>query len=167
MGASMNYSTIIKSKKILNNERGMALIETIPLLVIFMLLVAFGVGMFGAIHTGILHNIAARTYAFDTFHNRTNLNFYRDEGTGINNPLWLGKKGWRFHAIQADGAPLNNFYASSRPLRFDRQIAETSSSIEEHNVKIFNIKERNQEVSVSPIWVMVGYGMCVNAQCGD
>lgn len=163
----MNTANMLRNKKILGNEKGMALLETIPLLVIFIMLVAFGMGLFGAVHTAVLHNIAARTYAFETIRNRTNLNYYREETTGIGNPLWLGKKGWRYHAVQPESAPPNNFYATKRPLRVDRQISENSSSETEHNDKVFNLKDRNQEVSVSPMWIMVGYGMCVNARCGE
>ena len=42
-------------------------------MVIFVMLMSFGMGLFGVVHTAILHSIAARTYSFETFRQRTNL----------------------------------------------------------------------------------------------
>ena len=65
----------------LSNQKGMAVFEIVPLLVLFVLLLNFVFGFFGIIHSGILNSIAARNYAFETFRNRTSLNYIRDEST--------------------------------------------------------------------------------------
>ncbi len=150
----------------LNNQRGLALIETLPLLVVFIMLMGFALGLFGVVHTSVLHSIGARTYNFETFRNRANLAYFREEGSGIANPLYLGTKGWRWHGVQAEEGSPDEIIATARDISFGRSpAAEASEDI--HNSKIFSLQTRNRDVSVSPVWVMVGYGMCLNAECGN
>lgn len=59
-----------------NNQKGLATIEALPLVVVFVVLITYGLGLFGFVHTAILHSIGARTYAFETFRNRTNVSFF-------------------------------------------------------------------------------------------
>ena len=69
---------IKNGKDILASEKGLATVETVPMLIIFLVFVAYGIGAFGIVHTGILNSIAARTYAFETFRHRANLRYFRD-----------------------------------------------------------------------------------------
>lgn len=150
-------------------QGGMATVEAIPLLVIFVLLVAYSVGMFGAVHSGILQSIAARTYAFETFRNRTNLNMFRENGSASNgNILNYAKMGMRYHSVNGEDAPENakGFFATRRPLTMGYPAPPGAATPVDHNERIFTIQPRNQTVGVSPMWIMVGYGMCLNAGCG-
>ena len=149
------------------NQNGMAIIETLPLLVIFVAIVGYALGTFGAIHTAILNSIAARTYAFETFRNRTNLNMFRENLSGLTDPMHTSKFQIRYHAIISEGSTAAEFYATERPLSIGREVASVGQTFNEHNSNIFNIKPRNQEVAVNPIWIMVGYGICLNKECGD
>lgn len=63
------------------NNKGMAILEMIPIIVIVMLLLNFSIGFFGAIHTGILQSISARNYAFETFRHQPNLYYLRQPST--------------------------------------------------------------------------------------
>lgn len=157
----------IHSSKILNNQRGIALLETVPLLVIFVMLMSFGMGFFGLIHTAVLHSIAARTYSFETFRQRTNLYYFRENGSGLTTPFNYSKKGWRYHAIshESDGRAL--FIATERPISLGRAVAASDAGVEAHNQQIFNLQQRNERVSVNPAWVMVGYGICLTPACGN
>ena len=47
----------------LKNQRGMATIEVLPLLLVFLMLFSYTLGAFGIIHTGIMHSISARSSA--------------------------------------------------------------------------------------------------------
>lgn len=152
----------------MKNQRGNAMIETLPLLAIFLIFVAFGLGMFGVIHTGILYSIAARTYAFETFRNRTNLTYHRENlDASTSDPRSMRRLGARFHVIQEKSTNQGVITATSRPIAVGRKVTRTTASMEDHNVKVFNIGPRNQNLSFSPVWIMVGYGMCLNAQCGS
>lgn len=152
-------------------QKGLASIEAIPLLVIFVMLVAYCLGLFGSVHTGILQSIAARTYAFETFRNRTNLQIFRENtNASANNLFSYAKKGMRYHSVNADDAPPSNasdhFFATRRPLSVGYPSADPGASQQDHLERIFTIQPRNQAVAVGPIWVMVGYGICLNAGCG-
>ena len=146
-------------------QRGMASIEAVPLLVIFVMLSAYCVGLFGSIHTGILHSIAARTYAFEIFRNRTNLAVHREN---LPDTLMMTKSEIRFHGISDEAAPSGTdlWLVSRRPLSVGYPSPDVGASRADHLQKIFNIQPRNQAVSVGPIWIMIGYGMCLNASCG-
>lgn len=160
----------LRSSSILRGEKGTALLETIPLLVVFVVLMSFGLGLFGAVHTAVLYSIAARTYSFETFRNRTNLYYFREDGSGLEpgKGIQFHKKGWRYQAVQNEADNRSLFVATTRPLAIGRGVAAANASGEVHNsTVIFGLQERNEKVDVSPIWVMVGYGICLNATCGN
>lgn len=161
--------TAFRSRK---NQKGLAMIETLPILIIFLVMIAYGLGFFGIVHTGILNSIAARTYAFETFRNRTNLTYFRDSRAPVGKTRY-DEVGMRFHSINdetkgilAAGDP--GPWATTRPLAIGREVAASNASLDDHNKKIFEIEGRNRlgGVEASPAWIMVGYGICLNAQCG-
>ncbi len=147
----------------------MAMIETLPLIVVFVILVSYGLGFWGSIHTGILHSIAARTYAFETFRNRTHLTYFREQGRGLDTPEHYEAQQFRFHAIQAIQAPGLDFYATQRPLALALKIEKQPNSSQDHNQNIHILSGRNRSsggLGINPIWVMVGYALCFNPDCG-
>jgi hypothetical protein len=152
--------------KRLKNSKGMATIETVPLIVLFVLLFAFTLGFFGAIHTAILFSISARTYAFETFRNRTNLTYFRENYRGITEPKSYRPLGTRYHFIQSATEQTDDARPAARPMVFGRALASRQGSIGDHNQKIYELGPRNRSVEVNPIWVKVGYGMCLDARCG-
>jgi Flp pilus assembly protein TadG len=155
--------------EILTNDRGTAMLETVPLLVIFVVLTSFGMGFFGVVHTAVLHSIAARTYSFETFRQRANLYYFREDGTGktANKSINFTSKGWRYHAVQHESDQRDKFVATTRPIALGRGVAQASANDNTHNIEIFGILPRNERTSVNPVWVMVGYGICLNAGCGN
>jgi hypothetical protein len=155
---------------VIKNEQGMAMIETVALLVIFVILLSFGMGFFGVVHTAILNSIAARAYAFETFRSRTNLNYYREDGSALDGnpgPLYLGVKGFRYHAIQHETDSRNSFIATTRAIAMGRTEKVVQTGQDVHNGQLWDILPRNQKVDIDPVWIMVGYGICVNAGCGQ
>ena len=171
---------LMKKMSVLQNEKGLATVETVPLLVIFVILLAYSFGSFGIIHTGILNSIAARTYAFETFRNRTNVVYFRDNvrpGETFGGAAHFQRKGNRIHGIRqeikpGDPSPGNvSFYATERPLRvglggIPGDASRTTASI--HNDRVFtDVRDQLQtQIGVSPAWVMTQYGLCLNAACG-
>ena len=156
------------TRRILHSQKGIALLETIPLLVIFVMLMSFGMGIFGAIHTAILNSIAARTYSFENFRQRTNLNYNREDGTGLtpSKVISFYKKGWRYQAVQHENDPRNLFISTVRPIALGRTVASGDSTETTNNQSIYALQPRNDRISVNPVWIMVGYGICLNAGCG-
>jgi hypothetical protein len=164
----LNMNTHIKSNK------GMAMIEVLPLLMIFVFLLGFGIGFFEFVHTAIMNSMSARTYAFETFDNRSDVTLFRDVKS--DHYTSFTKVGNRFHSTQSElhlNETGNGLYATSREIlafrRDDRDRVLANVTVEDHNTKIYEIGARNRKggVEASPAWVMVGYGICVNAQCGD
>ncbi len=157
-------------KNKLNNERGNAMIETLPLIIIFVVLLSFGLGFFGIVHTAILNSIGSRAYAFETFSFRSDTKLFRDRKAANNKFTHHTYRGSRFHTINTDKAAdfgTDTQYATTRNLAFGRRIPAGNASEADHNTKIYDISGRNRNVEVSPAWIMVGYGLCIDARCGD
>ena len=164
---------MLKAVESLKNQRGNAMIEIVPVLAIFILLVNFSLGFFGLIHSGILGSIAARNYAFETFRNRADLHYLRDtSGTDID--FTYSRAGLRYHAIRSETTrTTEGFEASRRPIRFSeiRGVAD-ESGLGEHNLKVKGItegeraSEKGIDEGVNPAWVRTAYGICLTATCG-
>jgi hypothetical protein len=159
--------------KPIKNERGMATIEAIPLILVFMLLLTYELGMFGVIHTGIMNSISSRAYAFETFRGRTNLTYFRD--TAGSELTQFRTTGNRTHAVASERRTASDTQmgiATERPYRVGgpapEEMGRTNVSI--HNEKVFDQtlvgpQKRNGSVEVSPVWIQVQYGICLNAKC--
>jgi hypothetical protein len=174
---------MLKKMTALKNKKGMAAIELIPTLFIFMLIINFGLGFFGAVHAGILHNIAARNYTFETMRHRANLVYHRTYEPQKNFNL----RGYRFGGIIYDNATTGDtgWKAAARPIAFSsswggtdttngidlsiRGPANEANAKTVHNNDVNNLNEaaRNDKVSVSQIWIKELYGICIDATCGD
>lgn len=156
-------------RNLLKNERGMATLESIPLIVIFVMLLGYGLGLYGVVHSATLNSIAARTYAFETFRHRADLTYLRDRGG--NAKLAYDNIGFRYHAIGFSGTS-ERFQAPQKPITIGRNVKNrelallNSQNLRLHNEGIYEIQSRNQKSSVSPAWIMVGYGICLNSKCG-
>lgn len=163
--------------KKLNQEHGNAMIEIIPILTIFILIVNFSLGFFGLIHSGILNSIGARNYAFETFRNRSNLRYLRDIADSESSFTYT-KPAMRFHTVINEtiptGGSAERFYATRRPIQFTdvQQIQNPSGNSAEHEglKKIqegARATETGSNEGVSPAWVRTMYGICLNAKCGQ
>ncbi|WP_413559311.1 hypothetical protein [Bdellovibrio sp. HCB209] len=167
---------MLKSKKsLLNNEKGSAMIEVIPVIFVIITFLTFSLGFFGAIHSGILNSIAARNYAFETFRHRPNLVYFRSNGDKVNSQLSYAEHGIRMHGINSENSPKSGnpeWFATTRPININllasQKEVEVSGSKSEHNDQVPFIKddERNEKVGVNPIWIKSTYGICLNAACG-
>lgn len=168
-------------KSLIRSEKGMATLESIPLMLIFVMMISYTMGSFGLVHTGILNSIAARNYAFETFRNRTNLVYHRDSPEMYTSPSELQhfkNVGCRVHTVISEwtqaggGAGHIEFWATERQIRVGMGGME-SISRDEAQIHLERIPAeiasgvRNQKIKVSPAWVITQYGMCLNPRCGD
>lgn len=163
----------MKTKNFLKNERGIAIVETIPMLIVFVVLLAYGIGFFGVIHTATLNTISARAYIFETFRNRADLRYFREvAGTTV-----MHEYGSRVSGVKSEKAMDSRAQeATDRPIAIGlSSTSEKKGDVAFHNEEIFrgiaqfespSIK-RNQSLGVSPVWIMSQYGMCLNSKCGD
>ncbi len=161
----------IKRKSPLKNQKGMAALEMIPIIVVVVLFMNFALGFFGVIHTGILNSIAARNYAFETFRHRSNLVYFRN-GIGDDKETQYSDLGMRIHGIISENASgAKNMVASSRRIDFfdfSPRAAEASGAGTEHNTTSWEVEtnKRFEKTGVNPVWVKTQYGICLNATCG-
>jgi hypothetical protein len=163
-----------QTRRIAKNEKGMATIETLPLLFIFLFLTSYSLGFFGIIHTGIMNSISSRAYAFETFRNRSSLLYFRDTPGGDRRHYKNSES--RTHMVLDENREESDaqMRVTERPLRIGIPLQPGPSRQDGtiHNDKLFEPdsivdRKRNQKIEVSPVWIMVQYGICLNVKCGE
>lgn len=178
MGADMSKAKVLNQ---ITNENGMATIELIPLLLIFVFLVSYTLGAFGIVHTGILNSIAARNYAFETMRNRTNLIYFRDTPRAPGDPVQYKDIGVRLHSVQSENYNFNasasdgSFEAPERPLRvgfpndLEGRTDDTfhNEGLHEDVGEAIQRRQAYQKQGANPVWVKAQYGICLDTRCGD
>ncbi len=152
------------SKQILKNEKGMAVIEMIPMLLIIVLFFSFTLGFFGAIQSGILNSIGARNYTLDTFQNKSNLVYFRSDTETFYQTI-----GARAHGVRSERKTGDLWHATDRainPFETIGQIEEQGSQII-HNQDVFRVQDgvRYTDEGVSHIWLKQIYGICLWSTC--
>jgi len=176
---NLNFPNSIKNfNKNIDNEEGLATIETVALLSIFVFLMSSAIGFWGAIHAGTLSAIGARAYAFETFRNRSHLSQFRDNSALDRNINYI-EENWqmRLHRVVERGGHTNTgTVAEKLTISFNDYNIETdnlNSSKEYHNRLIDEPAGRGPASSGSnsekdnTIWLQVGYGYCLTFECGD
>jgi hypothetical protein len=161
---------MLKTPKRLRNQKGLATIEIIPIMIVIALLLNFALGFFGVIHTGILNSIAARNYTFETFRHRANLMYFHDvRGNGH-----YKRYNARLHGIVSEvgGGGRIRAFATERPIGFG-MAPEDNSSVDVHEggagrgIESIQAGLRNSDIDSSPVWVKPQYGICLNAKCSQ
>lgn len=165
-------------KQHLQNEKGMAALEIIPITIIVVLLLSFSFGFFGVIHTGILNSMAARNYAFETFNHRTDLRYFRSTQGARSSATEIEKDysykdGFRIHAITSDRRPDGDItaMATSREIAFGWDIGRPDeiSDTGFHNAAVLEIKDDGTRYTatagVNPVWIQTSYGICLTRKC--
>lgn len=161
------------------DQKGLASIEMIPIMIVIAILLNFAIGFFGVIHTGILNSIAARNYAFETFRNRSNLTYFHDVREPNSSSNHFRRRNTRVHSIasekRADSGSTNaivtlrkiGFNLSPEPGTLnDRGVHEPGAGSDRG---VFGIDEgtRNDSVDSAPVWVRPAYGICLNEKCSQ
>ena len=165
-----------KMKPNLNSESGMATLEALPLVIIFMVMIAYMLGMYGVTHTAILNSIGARNYAFETFRHRADLTYFRSNTTA--NVMSFEAIGARVHAVTNESSETSDggqFAATIRKIAmgldssredFARPPATIHNQEGSNNVYAIQDKARNTAIGARDVWIMTQYGICLDAKCG-
>ena len=163
-----NFKKIKKPDKINNiarqdfliNEKGIAMVEMLPLLAIFILLFGLLFGFWSSIHSGILHSISARRYAFEVLNNRTHFIYHRDTIPPVGDKSYYEKDGKRFFAVvefQGGGEPDKKSENKEFNLFNEAGLRITGKA---------PCKAKNEEGDCV-IKIKSGYGICIDFDCGD
>jgi hypothetical protein len=165
-----------------NFHSGIATIEMIPILVLFVILFNYALGFFGVIHSGIINSIAARNYAFETFRNRADLTYLRDTfRDGQERTVNYKRDNFRFHGIiQEDLGNVREWFATQRPIKFtdvndgipqplgevgDRfLVRELDDRSPVSNIFTGRTPDEGRS-GVNPVWIQTLYGICLNSRC--
>jgi hypothetical protein len=167
-----------QKKSRLLSESGLATVEAVPILILFIVLWSYGLGIFGAIHTGILNSIAARNYAFEAFANRADLQIHRNDPISLSEAATYKNRENRLHTVVSETVRGDErFPATERPLakglpnapEEDNRTATYHSDLIGLYDRLYsrNQTPRSSDVDVAPIWIQVGHGICLNSRCGD
>ena len=177
-------------------RRGIAMVEILPLLVVFITFFGLAMGFWGAVHSGTLQSIAARHYAFEVINNRTHIEYHRDWnvesdpgtgnmfGTSPKPGKYHGQMGMRLFAIVTKQANDPDAIVENRGLNFfsdiDRKFDElpggilsspqTEDSAKRYSSRAEFLEEEElfiETPQINPIWLMNGYGICLNCCCGE
>ena len=181
----------------MKNNRGLAMLEALPIIMLMFVLMGATLGSWGIVHTAILNSIAARNFTFFYFNNRSDLSYLRDfagpdgyglfdnitdkyfrkDGQGTNDGM-----GKRFFYIWAENTPEDAQGVMPATLRrVDFRNLRTASDDESNilsdgahsTVDNINPGEATKmeagkaEGEKRKAWIMVGYGICLDANCGD
>ena len=155
-------------KRHLKKQKGMASMEAMFSIILYLALLSFSLGFFGVVHSGIVNSIAARYSAFDIFNNRTYLKYHRDNEPSIHHSH--KKNGFRFHTIisEENSAGDTDFVATQRYIAFAK-IHEKKRGVDNNKRRDMVEEARNNNndkgYSFNPVWVKTGYGICLNAFC--
>jgi len=151
-------------------EAGFSLVETLPLIIVMSSLIGFLLGLWGMVHKNILGSISARNYAFETFNNRSNLIYFNDVRGADVNANSYEQSGMRFHGYGDSSG--SNIRAFTTPYRFPAQEGNVNEPAELHRRRIWDQSiipdagEGREDGGTKSSWILVGYGMCLNAACG-
>lgn len=160
----------------LASQKGMSMIEVLPMITIFVLIMNFAIGFFGVVHSGVKNSIASRNYAIETFRNRADLTYLRDTGQVVS----YKETQVRLHAKRSEFASAGSnaqasWSATKRPIRFtdyfsinpsDEALPGGTSARTQVDSQATS-GERIDFEGVNPVWIRVSYGICLSAQCGD
>ena len=168
----------------IKDRKGMAMLEAMPIMWVMFVLMGATLGSWGIVHTAVLNSIAARNYTFFLFNNRSDLSYLRDFGqdnysslmnTLVNRYYREDENsgyGKRFSYIASEKATASrNLTATLRRADFRKlTYADRSQFLgepEHSKIKDKIPDDRNESKKVGPAWIMVGYGICLSAKCGD
>lgn len=144
----------------LKNQKGIAYVEMLFLLPLFVILYGLIFGLWTSIHSGTLRSIAARHYAFEALNNRTHYIYHRDtkppESDGT---TYYQTKAVRFFA--------NVYYQENSE---DLELIADERPINLFGGGVLKIKDENNNSNNKPklIKIKTGYGICIDfGPCKD
>lgn len=173
MGAKMK-THFKKSRTFKKSERGMAFVESLPVLFMIVILFNFSLGFFGAIHSGILNSIASYNYTLETFRFRSNLMYFRP---GADYKISYLKAMNRVHGTIQDGnVPTEQrdiWPVTVRSVSFSAKPTDAGSShsyADGNSSGVWSVISTyvpsSKDAPTAPeIWVKTVYGICLNAEC--
>ncbi len=182
-----------KNRKFKKSEKGMAIIESIPVLFLLVVVFNFSLGFFGAVHSGILNSIASYNYTLETFRFKSNLVYFRPGAAGTN---YLKSQN-RVHGTVQEGSVAQaggkedkgKWPATMRGITLNyekgnarRGLANVNTAGGTESDRNFGGKESSTNIwfadskykpvegtsiQTPRIWIKTVYGICLTTDCGE
>lgn len=153
------------------NDKGMAVLEMIPVIIVVAVLLRYTYGFFGVIQSATVQSIAARNYAFETFRHRARLNYLRENTFS---PDGKYEKGVRVHGIKDENSlSMDNpkWEVGRRNIIFPSDdptpLGGNEFTARKNSQNNIQSGRANTTAEASPVWLAIRYGMCVDYNCGD
>ncbi|MBC7457183.1 MAG: hypothetical protein H7235_02815 [Bdellovibrionaceae bacterium] len=188
-----NHNRNLKNYK--KSEKGMAIIESIPVLFMIVVVFNFSLGFFGAIHSGILNSIGSYNYTLETFRFRSNLTYFRPGGGIVNyarvknrvhgtiqdggdddsentftNKKWpVTVRGITFNYKAGDPkrdlSSIHERYAPSTGIESDHAFSVTADISKIWGITSKSTPSASDTAQTPRIWIKTVYGICLTADC--
>lgn len=147
----------------------MATLESVVLLIVFVVMTSYSIGFFGVIHTAIIGSIASRSLAFETFRNRANVSYWRDNKPSASDFQHYKTKGQRNHgvisdAVEGQAGADSTYFATSRDIAYVRNPDTRILESDAQKGLPLNALETQE---AAPVLIKTKYGICLNSACGD
>ena len=175
-----------------SGSRGVAVLEMVFLLTTLVTLIGITLGLWGAVHSATLQSIAARHYAFEVINNRPHFEYHRDFITtgehpdpGAKNMSYAGETSAPFYGnnqrmlfIVQDELGNNPTvpYVATRGINFFDEINRSISGQPKGVIKgdrtgyaweaWGDVSKEGGARKTNPIWLLTGYGICFEKDCG-
>lgn len=162
----MDANRLQKTKK---NQKGLASIETVVMVFIFVALLGSTLGFYGVTQKMILHSIASRAYGFEQIRNRANINYLRDIEGGNSNSYHVTRL--RYFSVSEPG--VNAVFTAAKmdvDFRSAGSRGPSSANPDAHNTSAYediSRNRRNERHYFDKVWIKVGHGICLTVECGD
>lgn len=142
-----------KKNPLSKDSSGFAMLETLALMIVFIVLTGYMLGFFGVVHSGIKNSIAARNLAFESFRNRSDLRLWRDNRSDKSYYA-----DYRWHAITSENRPPNDNapYSTGRRINY---LGKGNNHDVSGELTSFEIQKADT------VWVKTAYGICLTAKC--
>lgn len=160
-------------KKQMQNQKGMAVLEMIPVMIVIVIVLRYTYGFFGVLQSATIQSIAVRNYAFETFRHRSRLSYLREVGTLEDRFKY--RKGMRLHGVRDENSRLSStpdWDVSVRNITFptkEEDILGANGFLtriqDQSNIAVG--RRYSEGDGVNPVWLAIRYGICIDHNCGE
>lgn len=184
--------TPLRKRRFKDSEKGMATVESIPMLFLLVVILSFSLGFFGSIHSGILNSIGSYNYTLETFRFRSDLMYMRPGADPKKYNYKLSNN--RVHGTLAEGEESGqqaseDWVATQRsisyafsPEREEEEVRERTRTLASETNRKYGdrgasnniwtvistyVPKSNSDIRTPRIWIKTVYGICINADCGE
>jgi hypothetical protein len=163
----MDVKKNIRSNLKKSDEKGLAILETVPMIFIFMTLMGFTIGFYGISQKMILHSIASRAYGFEQMRHRANITYLRDVKDGNSNSYEVTQL--RYFTVR-EPASGTTFVAAKMGVNYLDRSPTAGANQDAHNTSAYEDivrQRRNERHYFDSVWIKVGHGICLTSLCGE